>query len=86
MGGSGAAQRRLRQVRKILGPVFVRRPRVRRLRRRAATALDFAPAQVDAPDLAGDRLGQLGELEPAHALERRDVFADMAIDRSGGFG
>src|SRR3954465_10666243 len=40
--------------------------------------------QLDAADLAGDRLRQLGELEPADALVGREVLARVAQDGERG--
>jgi hypothetical protein len=46
----------------------------------------LALAELDAADLAGDRLRQLGELEPADALVRREVDACVGEDRPRGLG
>ena len=52
-------------------------PRIRAAPRpaRAARFCRFGAAQLDAPDLAGDRLRQFGEFEPADPLERRQMRA-----------
>ena len=43
----------------------------------------LAAAQLDPPDLAGDRLGQLGELDPPDPLVRRQVLAGVPEDLAG---
>src|SRR5699024_11121817 len=45
--------------------------------------LVLAGAQFHAADLAGDRLGQLGELEPPDALVRGEVLPRVAEDLAG---
>src|SRR5437016_5825411 len=77
-GASAAAQ-----LGKILVPIFLGVAAGR------IVALGAAPfrlqlAQLDAADLAGDGLGQLGELQTADALERRQVLPDMGEDRQRG--
>src|SRR4051812_9716946 len=44
----------------------------------------LAGAQLDAADLARDRLRQLGELEPADALVGREVLARVPQDLQRG--
>ena len=57
-------------------------PRIRARARLPASRLRRLGApQLDAADLAGDRLRQFGKFEPPHALERRERGAAMAKDR-----
>ena len=56
--------------------------RVRRLGRAgSAEAGGFLAAQLDPADLAGDRLGQLAELQPADPLVRGQPLPGVAQDR-----
>src|SRR5215472_18860825 len=57
----GFREPQLFQLGEILGPELVLRPRPLLP---GAVAILLAPAQVDAPDLAGDGLGELRELQP----------------------
>ncbi len=49
-------------------------------------ALDLDAAQLHAADLAGDGLRQVGELQAANALERREPFAGKDKDVAGRAG
>ncbi len=49
----------------------------------ASRELSLAGTELDAADLARDRLRQLGELEPPDPLPRREVLTRIPEDRQG---
>src|SRR5439155_17506880 len=66
------------ELREVLLPEFARYAAA------LGTAGGFHGTQLDAADLAGNRLGQLGEFETADPFIGRQMGADMAKDGKRG--
>src|SRR5258706_13364072 len=73
----GGTRRQLLEIREVLFPEFQRTALI------CGDLRGFGAPQIDAADLAGDGLGQFGELDPPHPLEGRQMRAGMAEEREG---